>query len=51
MSSRSPEDLLGKAVRYGWLPLIAVASTVALEAGERQSLSQAVDGIQHHFHV
>ena len=51
MSSRSPEDLLGKAVRYGWLPLIAVASTVALEAGERQSLSQAVDGIQHHFGV
>ena len=40
-----------RAVRYGWLPLIALAGTIALESGERQSLSQAVDGIQHAFHV
>lgn len=37
--------------RYGWTPLVALAVTVALEQGERQSLSQAVDGIQHRFHV
>ncbi|GAC1311648.1 MAG: MFS transporter [Acidimicrobiales bacterium] len=37
--------------RYGWAPLVALAVTVALEQGERQSLSQAVDGIQHRFHV
>jgi MFS family permease len=42
---------VNKAVRYGWLPLIALAATVALESGERQSLSQAVDGIQHRFGV
>src|SRR3954465_7262119 len=42
---------VGRAVRYGWMPLIALAATVALESGERQSLSQAVDGIQHRFHV
>ena len=40
-----------RAVRYGWLPLVALAATTALESGERQSLSQAVDGIQHQFHV
>lgn len=37
--------------RYGWAPLVAVAVTTALENGERQSLSQAVHGIQHDFHV
>jgi MFS family permease len=37
--------------RYGWAPLVAVAVTTALESGERQSLSQAVHGIQHDFHV
>jgi MFS family permease len=42
---------LGRAVRYGWAPLVALAATVALESGERQSLSQAVDGIQHRFGV
>src|SRR6476660_3003610 len=42
---------VGRAVRYGWMPLIALAATVALESGERQSLSQAVDGLQHRFHV
>jgi MFS family permease len=48
-AGRSP--LLARATRYGWLPLVALAATVALESGERQSLSQAVDGIQHRFHV
>ena len=42
---------LRRAVRYGWAPLVALAATTALESGERQSLSQAVDGIQHQFHV
>ena len=36
---------------HGWLPLAALAATVAIEQGEKQSLSQAVDGIQHQFHV
>jgi len=45
------DSTVGRAVRYGWMPLIALAATVALESGERQSLSQAVDGIQHRFHV
>ena len=49
-SSRSGE-LLARATRYGWMPLVALAATVALESGERQSLSQAVDGIQKRFHV
>lgn len=40
-----------RAVRYGWAPLAALAVTTALEAGERQSLSQAVDGIQARFGV
>lgn len=39
------------ARRYGWAPLVALAVTTALESGERQSLSQAVHGIQHEFHV
>src|SRR3954464_8842492 len=45
------DTVTGRAVRYGWMPPIALAATVALESGERQSLSQAVDGIQHRFHV
>src|SRR2546425_286524 len=45
------DALAARVTRYGWLPLVALASTVALESGERQSLSQAVDGIQHRFHV
>src|SRR5437588_7676244 len=49
--SRAQDELLSRVPRYGWLPLVALASTVALESGERQSLSQAVDGIQHRFHV
>jgi MFS family permease len=40
-----------RATRYGWLPLVALGSTVALEAGERQSLSHAIDGIQRSFGV
>jgi len=44
-------DDVRRAVRYSWLPLVALAGTIALESGERQSLSQAVDGIQHSFHV
>jgi len=38
-------------VRYGKWPLIALASTVALETGERLSLSQAVEGIKDEFGV
>src|ERR1700737_3452514 len=45
------QTLTGKVVRYGWMPLIALGATVALESGERQSLAQAVDGIQKSFHV
>ena len=40
-----------RATKYGWAPLVALAITVALESGERQSLSQAVDGIQDEFGV
>ncbi|HEV2369178.1 MAG TPA: MFS transporter, partial [Acidimicrobiales bacterium] len=39
------------AVKYGWVPLAALAATNALGAGEVASLSQAVDGIQRTFHV
>lgn len=38
-----------KAVSYGLMPVTALALTVALESGERQSLAQAVDGIQSEF--
>ncbi len=40
-----------RAVRYGKLPLLALAATTALETGERGSLAQAVDGLQTHFHL
>jgi predicted MFS family arabinose efflux permease len=40
-----------RAVRYGSMPLLALAATVALEAGERQSLSHAVEGLQRAFHL
>jgi len=40
-----------RAARYGAYPVVALAATVMLETGERGSLSQAADGIQHHFHV
>ena len=45
------DAVTGRVVRYGWAPLVALAATTALESGERQSLSQAVDGIKHTFHV
>jgi predicted MFS family arabinose efflux permease len=41
----------GRAVRYGAFPLVALASTLTLEQGEKQSLAQAFDGIQKQFHV
>lgn len=40
-----------RAVRYGWLPVAALAATLALDSGEKQSLSQAIDGIQRQFHI
>ncbi|MCU1461531.1 MAG: transporter [Acidimicrobiales bacterium] len=40
-----------RAIKYGWAPLVALAATQMLEQGERQSLAQAVDGIQKTFHV
>jgi MFS family permease len=46
-----PSAVLRRAARYGWLPLAALAATVALEQGERQSLAQAVDGIEKQFHI
>jgi MFS family permease len=47
----APVASTGRAVRYGWAPLVALAGTQFLETGERQSLSQAIDGIQDAFHV
>jgi predicted MFS family arabinose efflux permease len=40
-----------RAVKYGAFPLVALASTLTLEQGEKQSLAQAFDGIQKQFHV
>lgn len=37
--------------KYGAYPVIALASTLTLEQGEKQSLAQAFHGIQHDFHV
>jgi predicted MFS family arabinose efflux permease len=37
--------------RYGAFPVVALAGTIALEQGERLSLSQALDGIQDEFAV
>lgn len=39
------------AVRYGSVPLVVLASTVALEIGERQSLAQAFSGLRDEFGV
>jgi len=36
---------------YGKAPLVALACMVALDSGERLSLSQAAHGIKHAFHV
>lgn len=38
-------------VAYGLMPVVALAATVAVEAGERLSLSQAISGIQDEFAV
>jgi MFS family permease len=40
-----------RATSYGWAPLLALAATMTLGAGETGSLSQAADGIQRTFHV
>lgn len=40
-----------RATRYGSMPVVALAATIMLEAGERGSLSQAAEGIQKQFHV
>lgn len=40
-----------RSVRYGRGPLVALAATLVLGAGETGSLSQAVNGIQRAFHV
>lgn len=39
------------AVRYGAFPVVALATTVMLEQGERLSLAQAFDGIRDDFGV
>ncbi len=44
-------QLLTPAKKYGAYPVVALASTLTLEQGERQSLAQAFDGIQHEFGV
>ncbi|HET6811665.1 MAG TPA: MFS transporter [Acidimicrobiales bacterium] len=40
-----------RAKSYGWAPLLALAATSTLGAGENTSVSQAVNGIQRTFHV
>lgn len=40
-----------RATVYGLTPILALGATVAIEAGERQSLAQAVDGIQSELGV
>ena len=40
-----------RTTQYGWVPLLALASTQLLENGERQALSQALEGIQAEFAV
>lgn len=46
-----PKTVARQAVKYGSYPLVTLAAVSCLEAGERQSLAQAVDGIQGQFHV
>lgn len=38
-------------MKYGAFPVVALASTIMLEQGERQSLAQAFDGIKGEFGV
>jgi MFS family permease len=42
---------LAVAKRYGWFPIFALATTLAIQNGEMSSLSQAIPGIEHAFHV
>jgi len=44
-----PEPRRGRG--YGRVPVAVLAATVALEVGERQSLAQAVEGLQETFAV
>ena len=44
-------EALTRARVYGWMPLVALATTVAIESGERLSLAQAAKGIKAEFHV
>lgn len=39
------------ARRYGWFPIFALATTLAIQNGEMSSLSQAIPGMEHTFHV
>ena len=41
----------GERLAWGAFPVVALASTIALEQGERLSLAQAFDGIQSEFGV
>ena len=41
----------GGRLHWGAFPVVALASTIALEQGERLSLAQAFDGIQAEFGV
>jgi MFS family permease len=42
---------LAVAKRYGWFPIFALATTLAIQNGEMSSLSQAIPGIEHAFRV
>jgi MFS family permease len=42
---------LAVAKRYGWFPIFALATTLAIQNGETSSLSQAIPGIEHTFGV
>ncbi len=39
------------AKRYGWFPIFALATTLAIQNGEMSSLSQAIPGIERAFRV
>lgn len=47
----SPPAFVERATEYGWMPLLALASTQMLESGERMVLAQAVEGIQGEFGI
>lgn len=50
-AAQAASGVARRAVSYGWIPLLALAATVALESGERQSLAQAVEDLQDDFGV